>query len=51
MSIMTETNMLQCLASFVIPGVAELEKSYKKVAKSLTSSFSLVNYFITLVCN
>ena len=30
---MTETDMLQCLTSFVIPGVAELEKSYKKLQK------------------
>jgi len=41
MSLMTETDMLQCLTSFVIPGVAELEKSYKKVAKSLTSFFKV----------
>jgi len=39
MSIMTETDMLQCLTSFVIPGIAELEKSYKKVEKSLTGFF------------
>jgi len=33
MSIMPETDMLQCLTSFVIPVVAELEKSYKKSCK------------------
>ena len=30
MSIMTETDMLQCLTSFVIAGVAELEKKLQK---------------------
>jgi len=39
MSIMTETDMFQCLTSFVIPGVAELEKKLLKVAKSLTRIF------------
>jgi len=44
-------NTLALPCERVIKGIFIVGKSYEKVAKSLTSFFSLVNYFQKLVCN